>query len=184
MLCFVCHRNLPKAFSHEHHTTPQAVGGVDKGTVTLCASCHTNLHAVEKMLSGPRAAQAQDAVQSFYGADGDAARRCMELAIKAMRHMAEKESGQFKIEAHEDVEVMIELPSAIKNALMLIGREARDPVSNKRLGMAGAARSILIESVLRRFPTIKAEIQKSTESKMRQNPDQHYARPKRRAVKG
>ena len=132
------------------------------------------------MLGGPRASQAQDTVRAYYHDDLGAGRRCMELAIKVTRHMGEKESGQYKVKPHEDVEVLIELPLAVKNALMLIGRESRDPHTNRRVGMAGVARRILIEAVLRKFPALAAEIKRSTEAQHRQNPDAQYARPRRR----
>ena len=104
----------------------------------------------------------------------------MELAIKVVKHMSEKDSGQFKLAAHEDVELMLEIPLAVKNALMMLGRETRDPQTNRRLGLAGMARAILVEYATRRFPAIKQELKKSIEDKVRQNPDSRFAKPRRR----
>lgn len=180
VLCFICRRRIPDAFKNAHHAKPQAVGGGPEDIVDLCAGCHSNTHAVSSMLKGPRAAQAEDTVRTYYQNDLAAGRRCMELAIKVVKHMSEKDSGQFKLAAHEDVELMIEIPLAVKNALMLLGREARDPKTNRRLGLAGIARTILIDYATRKFPAIKKEIQNSVEEKLKQNPDSRFAKPRRR----
>lgn len=41
--CWVC--DSPSSL-HEHHMIPQAYGGTDGPTVTLCASCHNGVHHV------------------------------------------------------------------------------------------------------------------------------------------
>ena len=41
--CWVCH---DASSLHEHHIIPQAYGGVDGPTVTLCATCHNGVHHV------------------------------------------------------------------------------------------------------------------------------------------
>ena len=41
--CWVCHET---SSLHEHHIIPQAYGGVDGPTVTLCATCHNGVHHV------------------------------------------------------------------------------------------------------------------------------------------
>jgi hypothetical protein len=180
VVCWVCVKRIPAALAHEHHKRPQAVGGTDLDLESLCSGCHNNVHAIASMLSGPRASQAEDTVRAAYHDNPAAGRRCIELAIKVVRHMGEKESGQFKLAAHEDVEILLELPLAVKNALMLIGREARDPQTNRRLGLAGAARHILIEAVCRRFPALSQEMRRSAEAQRRRNPDHQYARPRHR----
>lgn len=180
ILCFICHRRIPDAFKNAHHAKPQAVGGGPEDVVDLCAGCHSNTHAVASMLRGPRAAQAEDTVRTYYQNDLSAGRRCMELAVKVVKHMSEKDSGQFKLAAHDDVELMVEIPLAVKSALMTLGREARDPRTNRRLGLAGVARAALIEYATRRFPAIKAELQKSVEDKLKQSPDSRFAKPRRR----
>lgn len=41
--CWVCD---DVSSLHEHHIIPQAYGGVDGPTVTLCATCHNGVHHV------------------------------------------------------------------------------------------------------------------------------------------
>lgn len=41
--CWVC---TDTSSLHEHHIIPQAYGGVDGPTVTLCATCHNGVHHV------------------------------------------------------------------------------------------------------------------------------------------
>lgn len=41
--CWVC---TDSSSLHEHHIIPQAYGGVDGPTVTLCATCHNGVHHV------------------------------------------------------------------------------------------------------------------------------------------
>jgi len=180
IVCWVCRRRTPSSLKNAHHAKPQAAGGGPDDLVDLCAGCHHSLHRISDMLRGPRASQAEDTVRAYYQDNYDAGQRCMALAIKVVRHMAEKESGQYVVKPHEDVEILLELPLAVKNALMLIGREARDPNTNRRLGLAGAARHILIEAVCRKFPALAKEIKKSAEDQYRRNPDQMFARPRRR----
>jgi len=42
MICFICHQKPD--VEHEHHLTPQAVGGKNKQTVILCSNCHNGVH--------------------------------------------------------------------------------------------------------------------------------------------
>ena len=41
--CKVC--GVHEATMHEHHTVPQARGGKNSLTVTLCPTCHNNVHS-------------------------------------------------------------------------------------------------------------------------------------------
>lgn len=42
MICFICHQQPD--VGHDHHLKPQAVGGKNDITFTLCANCHNAVH--------------------------------------------------------------------------------------------------------------------------------------------
>lgn len=163
IVCGVCSKRVPSSLAHGHHAKPQAAGGTDLDLMDLCSGCHDNVHRISDMLRGPRASEARDTVNAYYADNQCGARRCLDLAVKVVRHMSEKETGQYTVAAHEDVEITISLPMAVKQALMLVGRESRDPRTNRRLGMAGVMRKILIDFAVRKFPAIGQEIIASRE---------------------
>jgi len=169
--CAVCARPTPEVFAQEHHPVPQAAGGTDMGTVPLCASCHANIHSIATMLQGPRASMAEDTVRTFYANNTAGVQACLKLAGEAARWMTLKKTGQLKpVQAHEDVELIVTVPAAVKRALILLGRDARDPATQKRLGLAGAVRAILIRYVVDKFPALKQEIQAS-QQQVQKNPE-------------
>ena len=180
IVCFICAKRIPAAFKNAHHAKPQAAGGGPDDLVDLCAGDHANLHRLQNMLAGPRASQAEDTCRAFYADNPGAGKRCMELAIKCVQHMSAAKAGQYQVKPHEDVELIVEIPLAIKQALTVLGREARDPQTGRRLGIAGAARRILVDAMSRRFPELAKQAQLSMLEQTRQNPDRMYARPKRR----
>ncbi len=135
------------------------------------------------MLGGQRASQAEDTAKAYYQDNPAAARRCMELAIKSLKWMQAKEDGRYKLAPHEDVEIVIEVPLAVKNALMMLGRETRDPGTNRRLGLTGVVRRIVIEYVKRQFPLVAKEIELSIGQTKRNNPDSQFGKPRRRPMK-
>lgn len=180
IVCWICRRRIPSALKNAHHAKPQAAGGGPDDLVDLCAGCHHNLHRIQDMLSGPRASQAEDTCKAYYSDNAGGARRCMELAIKCVRHMSDKLTGKYQVKAHDDIEIMLEIPHAVKNALMILGRETRDPRTNRRLGMQGMARHLLIEAIVKRFPALQQQIKDSIQAARKENPDQQYVRPRRR----
>lgn len=180
IICWICSKRIPSSLKNAHHAKPQAAGGGPDDLVDLCAGCHHNLHRIQDMLGGPRASQAEDTVKAYYSDNPGGGRRCMELAIKCVRHMGEKAAGRYRLKPHEDIEILLEIPMAVKSALTLMGRETRDPKNNRRLGLAGVARHILIEAVVRKFPNLQNEIMRSVDEQRRANPDRQYVRPRRR----
>lgn len=170
--CAICNKLLPTSLSHQHHTKPQAAGGKEEHEKPTCAGCHANVHALASMMQGPRAGEAADTVRMFYQDNKAAQHVCMDMAKEVIRWMTMKKTGQLKpTAAHEDVEVIVVLPAAVKRALMTLGRDSRDPVTNRRLGLAGLARSILTGYIVQKFPALKQEIQASQQTARREAPE-------------
>jgi hypothetical protein len=167
IVCAICRKNTPRAMSHDHHVRPQAAGGKDEDMIPLCSGCHANLHVVAHMLGGKKASLAEDTVKTYYGADAEAQRRCIHYAMEVVRWMTAKHDGKLQENAHDELEIIVTVPRAIKTALVTLGQEARDPATGKRLGIAGAVRAMIVQSVLRRFPALKNEIDRSIEAAAR-----------------
>lgn len=90
--CWVCKN--PSSL-HEHHVVPQAYGGRDGPTVTLCASCHNGVHHV---------ADGRDNMQPSYWVTHETLKKGSALVkiIKDSRVIASKS-------ANKKVQVTLEL---------------------------------------------------------------------------
>jgi hypothetical protein len=123
------------------------------------------------MLMGPRASQVEDTLRQYYGADSQAVARCVRLAHEVAKWMRLKRDGQQRDPAHHDVDLMVQIPVAVRNALQVWGREARDPGTGRRLGISGVARNLIVQAVLNKHPGIRATLQASLEAERRRDPD-------------
>ncbi len=159
--CAICAKSVPSQFKNEHHIRPQSAGGTDADLVSLCAGCHQNLHAIEKMLNGPSASQAKDVALTFYKENTDAAHRCLKFAVESAKWMSIKADGKIQPKPHEEVDLTITVPYAVKSALAIMGAEARDPMSGKRLGISGVLRQLVLGAVFRTHPKLKTVIAES-----------------------
>lgn len=165
--CGICRRRTPTQLAHEHHVRPQAAGGGPQDTTWLCGGCHDNVHRVYDMLKGPRAVHAEDVVRTFYAGDSGAQTRCMHFALEVLRWMQAKQDGRLQIDLNDEVEILVKIPLGVKNALQLLGREARDPETNRRLGLAGVARQALVQLAFRHQPGMKDAMRQAADRKKR-----------------
>lgn len=157
--CWVCRRDIPEALQNQHHVRPQAAGGGPQDLVRLCSGCHHNLHRIQDMLSGPRAAEARSTAEVYYHDAPSAAQRCVGLALRCVEHMALHQSQPR--DPTEAQEILCSVPAIIKSRLMQMGRETTDPQTGRRLGLAGVVRGLLTAEVLRRYPTVRRELRRS-----------------------
>lgn len=121
---------------------------------------------------GPRAGEAEDTLRQYYGQDGRAVSASIRLAHEVAKWMRLKRDGQQRDPAHQDVDLMVQVPAAVRDALQTWGREARDPGTGRRLGIAGVARHLIVQAVLAKNPGLRAVLQASLEAERRKNPDQ------------
>ncbi len=159
--CDICRKRTPTQFKHDHHVRPQAAGGTDADLVRICAGCHNNLHRLETLLSGPKAGTARDVAAVFYANDTAAQQRVLAYAAEAAKWMHAKHAGHLGSDQDEIVDLMVEIPAVVKKVLAQMGADARDQRTGKRLGVAGAARQILINHVLQKFPALRPDIERA-----------------------
>lgn len=159
--CDICRKRVPVQFKHDHHVRPQAAGGTDVDIIRICAGCHNNIHRLENLLAGPKAGTAKDVAAVFYDNDPGAQQRALRFAAEAAKWMHAKRAGHLGTDQDEIVDLMVEIPAVVKKVLAQMGADARDPRTGKRLGVAGAARQILINHVIQKFPPLRADIERA-----------------------
>jgi len=149
--CGVCLQPVPITFEQEHHEVPQAAGGREGRTVSLCAGCHHNLHRVADMLQHGKAGVAQDSVEITYR-DPGARERMMVLAKTVAEYMILKRDG--RIDSDEPVRVTIELPVQVKLAAQVMANDHRGP-TGRRMGLGRWIVALVEREVYQRYPNLK-----------------------------
>lgn len=68
VICGICRNPNPRGFCHEHHIVPKAAEGpnIDENLLTLCASCHNNLHRICDMLKAGKSLEAESIASVIY----------------------------------------------------------------------------------------------------------------------
>lgn len=137
--CWVHRTPVARAGSNQHHINPQAAGGSDDASniVTICATCHAILHRAEEMLSKDKSASVAPLIATSYGDAGQRTRMHTLVKAAATAFQDAEESG-FTTD-----DVAITISRDVFTRLQVLAQGARDPISNRRIGVGRYAETIL-----------------------------------------
>ena len=122
--CYTCSTITPTALKHEHHVKPRSTGGTDEDLVSICASCHTQIHSIAYMLLNPkRLAEAEAVLATYYKNEGTR-QRIANLASIVAKEMAARADGDRVLE-NGMRRIAIELPEEDYYKLLVGAKDKR-----------------------------------------------------------
>lgn len=152
--CDCCGGIFPKALIHEHHVIKRASGGQDvsDNITRLDATCHTAVHQIEAALK--KGTSASELASAFFPTNFAAQKKVLELAASAaLGRDPSEDQIPLDYSAFDNDQFVYLTPAKVsprvKQLLMRLVREMRNPRSKKPLGVAEYLR-LLIEADLKK----------------------------------